>query len=99
MRAWPMRGKEIVGARVVSFNIAFLSGSRENRSLVKMTTQTLRALKGSRPIVCVTAYDTPMAHCADTAGVDLILVGDSVGNNVLGFANTVPVTLDMMGHH
>jgi 3-methyl-2-oxobutanoate hydroxymethyltransferase len=40
-----------------------------------------------------------MARCADEAGVDLILVGDSVGNNVLGFANTVPVTLDMMVHH
>ena len=64
-----------------------------------MTTQTLRALKGQRPIVCVTAYDTPMAQCADAAGVDLMLVGDSVGNNVLGFANTVPVTLDMMVHH
>jgi len=64
-----------------------------------MTTQTLRALKGQRPIVCVTAYDTPMARCADEAGVDLILVGDSVGNNVLGFANTVPVTLAMMVHH
>jgi len=64
-----------------------------------MTTQTLRALKGRRPIVCVTAYDTPTAHGADAAGVDLILVGDSVGNNVLGFANTVPVTLDMIVHH
>jgi 3-methyl-2-oxobutanoate hydroxymethyltransferase len=64
-----------------------------------MTTQTLRALKGQRPIVCVTAYDTPMARCADEAGVDLILVGDSVGNNVLGFSSTVPVTLDMMVHH
>jgi len=64
-----------------------------------MTTQTLRALKGQRPIVCVTAYDTPTAHFADAAGVDLILIGDSVGNNVLGFANTVPVTLDMIVHH
>ncbi len=64
-----------------------------------MTTQTLRALEGQRPIVCVTAYDTPTARCADAAGVDLILVGDSVGNNVLGFENTVPVTLDMMVHH
>jgi 3-methyl-2-oxobutanoate hydroxymethyltransferase len=67
--------------------------------MVKMTTQTLRALKGQRPIVCVTAYDTTTARCADEAGVDLILVGDSVGNNVLGFASTVPVTLDMMVHH
>jgi 3-methyl-2-oxobutanoate hydroxymethyltransferase len=82
-----------------SFGIAFLPGKRENPAPVKMTTQTFRALKGQRPIVCVTAYDTPMAHCADAAGVDLILVGDSVGNNVLGFANTVPVTLDMIVHH
>lgn len=64
-----------------------------------MTTQTLRAMKGRRPIVCVTAYDTPTARCADEAGVDLILVGDSVGNNVLGFESTVPVTLDMIVHH
>jgi 3-methyl-2-oxobutanoate hydroxymethyltransferase len=67
--------------------------------MVKMTTQTLRALKGQRPVVCVTAYDTPTARCADEAGVDLILVGDSVGNNVLGFPSTVGVTLDMMVHH
>jgi 3-methyl-2-oxobutanoate hydroxymethyltransferase len=67
--------------------------------MVKMTTQTLRALKGQRPVVCVTAYDTPTAQCADEAGVDLILVGDSVGNNVLGFPSTVGVTLDMMVHH
>ncbi len=82
-----------------SFGVAFSAAKPDNRRLVKMTTQTLRALKGQRPIVCVTAYDTPTARCADEAGVDLILVGDSVGNNVLGFANTVPVTLDMMAHH
>ena len=82
-----------------AFGIAFLAAKLEYLTLVKMTTQTLRALKGQRPIVCVTAYDTPTARCADEAGVDLILVGDSVGNNVLGFANTVPVTLDMMVHH
>lgn len=49
--------------------------------------------------MAVTAYDTVLAHYADQAGVDLILVGDSVGTTQLGFETTIPVTLDMMLHH
>lgn len=49
--------------------------------------------------MAVTAYDTVVAHYADQAGVDLILVGDSVGTAQLGFETTIPVTLDMMLHH
>lgn len=64
-----------------------------------MTTKSLSALKTERPIVAVTAYDAPTAQYADAAGVDLILVGDSVGTTQLGFETTVPVTLDMMLHH
>ncbi|MEM7790487.1 MAG: 3-methyl-2-oxobutanoate hydroxymethyltransferase [Verrucomicrobiota bacterium] len=64
-----------------------------------MTTQNLARLKGERPIVAITAYDTVVAHYASEAGVDLILVGDSVGTTQLGFPTTVPVTLDMMVHH
>ncbi|HEY6607814.1 MAG TPA: 3-methyl-2-oxobutanoate hydroxymethyltransferase [Candidatus Limnocylindria bacterium] len=45
-------------------------------------------------IVMVTAYDHPSARFASDAGIDLILVGDSAGNNVLGYASTVPVTMD-----
>jgi 3-methyl-2-oxobutanoate hydroxymethyltransferase len=66
---------------------------------VKITTKTLSALKAERPIVAVTAYDAPTARYADAAGVDLILVGDSVGTTQLGFETTVPVTLEMMVHH
>jgi 3-methyl-2-oxobutanoate hydroxymethyltransferase len=66
---------------------------------VKTTPHTLRKLKGQRPIVAVTAYDALTAHYADEAGVDLILVGDSVGNTLLGLPTTVPVTLDMIAHH
>jgi 3-methyl-2-oxobutanoate hydroxymethyltransferase len=65
----------------------------------KITTQTISFLKGERPVVAVTAYDTGMARYADEAGVDLILVGDSVGTTQLGFETTVPVTLEMMLHH
>jgi 3-methyl-2-oxobutanoate hydroxymethyltransferase len=65
-----------------------------------LTTTTLRALKQSRrPIVMVTAYDTPSARLADEAGVDAILVGDSLGMTVLGFTSTLPVTLDDMVRH
>lgn len=56
-------------------------------------------LKGERPIVAVTAYDTVVAHYADQAEIDFILVGDSVGTTQLGFETTIPVTLDMMLHH
>src|SRR3954463_1395623 len=46
------------------------------------------------PIVMVTAYDHPSALVVEEAGVDLVLVGDSAANNVLGYADTVPVTVD-----
>jgi len=66
---------------------------------MKTTTHTLRKLKAQRPIVAATAYDAPTARLASESGVDLILVGDSVGDNLLGFDSTVPVTLEMMLHH
>jgi 3-methyl-2-oxobutanoate hydroxymethyltransferase len=64
----------------------------------KVTVPRIRSMKGGR-IVCVTAYDAPSAELADSAGVDLILVGDSVGNVVLGYPSTLPVTLTDMIHH
>ncbi len=66
---------------------------------MKITTQTIRQSKGQRRLVCVTAYDVIIATLADRAGVDLILVGDSVGTTYLGFETTIPVTMDMMVHH
>ncbi|MGE3164588.1 MAG: 3-methyl-2-oxobutanoate hydroxymethyltransferase [Planctomycetota bacterium] len=52
-----------------------------------------------RKFACVTAYDAPSARIAAAAGIPLILVGDSLGNAVLGYKNTLPVTLDEMLHH
>jgi len=66
----------------------------------KITAPRVRAMKGrGEKIVCVTAYDATFGAIADEAGVDVVLVGDSVGNTSLGYANTVPVTLDEMIAH
>ena len=61
----------------------------------KVSAPSLKASKqrGER-LVCLTAYDFPTARIIDEAGIDIILVGDSLGNVVLGYGNTVPVTLD-----
>jgi 3-methyl-2-oxobutanoate hydroxymethyltransferase len=54
---------------------------------------------GDPPLVMVTAYDAPSARIADRAGVDLVLVGDSVAMAVLGYNNTLQVSVDDMAHH
>jgi 3-methyl-2-oxobutanoate hydroxymethyltransferase len=60
----------------------------------------LRAWKSQdKRFVMLTAYDFPTAQILDRAGVPVILVGDSVGRNVLGYANELPVTMDEMLHH
>jgi len=56
-------------------------------------------MKGKEKIAMLTAYDYPMAKIIDNAGVHTILVGDSVGSAVLGYPNTIPVTVDEMIHH
>ncbi len=61
--------------------------------------QSLRQRKGGRPISALTAYDYPTARLLDESGVDVLLVGDSLGMVVLGFPDTTHVTLDHMLHH
>lgn len=66
----------------------------------KVSAPSLRASKkrGER-LVCLTAYDYPTARIVDEAGIDVVLVGDSLGNVMLGYGNTVPVTLDEIMIH
>ncbi|ELY49526.1 3-methyl-2-oxobutanoate hydroxymethyltransferase [Natronolimnohabitans innermongolicus] len=63
------------------------------------TVRDVREKAGEEPITMLTAYDAPTAAIVDDAGVDIILVGDSVGNVVLGHETTVPVTVDGIAHH
>ena len=64
-----------------------------------VTAPAVRARKGGTPLVMVTAYDAPTARIADDAGVDVVLVGDSVAMVVLGYEDTLQVTVDDMAHH
>jgi len=61
--------------------------------------EIIQAKKEERKLVMVTAYDYPFGLMADEAGVDMVLVGDSLGMVVLGLDSTVPVTMEMMVHH
>jgi 3-methyl-2-oxobutanoate hydroxymethyltransferase len=65
-----------------------------------VTVPDLRAAKeAGRRITMLTAYDHPTARLLDAAGIDVLLVGDSLGDNVLGYDSTLPVTMEEMLHH
>ncbi|HET9327947.1 MAG TPA: 3-methyl-2-oxobutanoate hydroxymethyltransferase [Candidatus Eisenbacteria bacterium] len=74
------------------------AGSPSSRA--KVTAPKLAEMKRrGDPITVLTAYDFPTARIADEAGVDVLLVGDSLGTVVLGYESTLPVTMEDMLHH
>ncbi|MBE6185654.1 MAG: 3-methyl-2-oxobutanoate hydroxymethyltransferase, partial [Bacillus sp. (in: Bacteria)] len=66
---------------------------------MKQTTDFLKMKVEKEKIAMITAYDFPTAKLAEQAGVDMILVGDSLGMVVLGYDSTIPVTVADMVHH
>src|SRR5437016_7182388 len=67
--------------------------------LLQRKTQAAGSPSSFQKITCLTAYDYPTARLLDEAGVDILLVGDSLGMVVLGYENTLPVTMEEMLHH
>ena len=65
----------------------------------KVTVPAIRERKNGAKLKVVTAYDAPTARIADRAGADIILVGDTLAQVVLGYENTLPATIDIMIHH
>ena len=71
-----------------------------NRTNQKITTASLREFKlRNEPITCLTAYDYATARLVDEAGIEMILVGDSLAQTMLGYENTLSVTMEEMLHH
>lgn len=66
---------------------------------MKITAPDIAAAKGQRKLVVITAYDAGQAAIAEAAGADILLVGDSLGMVVLGYEDTVSVTMEQMLHH
>ena len=74
-------------------------GPPKRTAVRRITAGNIARRKGNPPFAVLTAYDAPFARCAEEAGIDVLLVGDSVGMVVLGYDSTTHVTLDDMLHH
>src|SRR5436305_13278002 len=88
------------GALEDTMSITPIGGPLFDGSGRKITTASLRQRKQAHdPITCLTAYDYATARLIDEAGIDIVLVGDSLAMTMLGYENTLSVTVDEMLHH
>lgn len=77
-----------------------ITGKLEGTVRTRVTVKTLQRMKADHgKVVALSIYDYPFAKLAEYAGLDMIIVGDSLGMNVLGYKNTLPVTMDQMISH
>lgn len=70
-----------------------------NKDIKRITTETIRSMKGKEKISMLTSYDYTMSQMVDAGGIDIILVGDSASNVMAGHETTLPITLDQMIYH
>lgn len=70
-----------------------------NKDIKRITTETVRSMKGKEKISMLTSYDYTIAQMVDAGGIDVILVGDSASNVMAGHETTLPITLDQMIYH
>src|SRR6201997_3305863 len=99
MRAQALSG-EAGGALEDIMSITPIGGRLFDGSGQKVTIATLRERKLRHdPITCLTAYDYAAARLVDEVGIDMVLVGDSLAQTMLGYENTLSVTVDEMLHH
>ncbi len=76
-----------------------MSSPTPDRAVTVPGVRAAKRSQGAKPLVMVTAYDEPGARIVSEAGADILLVGDSVANNVLGYDDTLQVTIEDMAHH
>ncbi|HZR27360.1 MAG TPA: 3-methyl-2-oxobutanoate hydroxymethyltransferase [Terriglobales bacterium] len=79
--------------------MSFTSHEPQDSPRPKVTVHSIQQKKGRQRITCMTAYDYPTSRLVDEAGIDMLLVGDSLSMVVLGQENTLAITVDEMLHH
>lgn len=90
-RLYPLRRRGTGG----NVSVTPIGDPRQQITIASLQTKKIQ----HQPITCLTAYDYPSARLVDEAGIDIVLVGDSLAMTMLGYENTLSITVDEMLHH